>query len=93
MDHPKFITSNQKENPLGHKGLISIPSLSILHLIRLNDEYASPYFLLLVILKKNVFMMFPKETTVKPVLIGHSKIDKTKVLKTNGSLRKVKNIA
>ena len=27
--------------------------------------------------------------TVKPVLCGHSKIDKTKVLKTNGSLMKV----
>ena len=31
--------------------------------------------------------------TVKPVLSGHSKIDKTKVLKTNGSLMKVENIA
>ena len=31
--------------------------------------------------------------TVKPVLSGHSKIDKTKVLNTNGSLMKVKRIA
>ena len=31
--------------------------------------------------------------TVKPVLSGHSKIDKTKVLMTNGSLMKVKSIA
>ena len=31
--------------------------------------------------------------TVKPVLSGHSKIDKTKVLKTNGSLMKVESIA
>ena len=30
--------------------------------------------------------------TVKPVFSGHSKIDKTKVLKTNGSLIKVKSI-
>ena len=30
--------------------------------------------------------------TVKPVLSGHSKIDKTKVLKTNGSLMKVESI-
>ena len=30
--------------------------------------------------------------TVKPVLSGHSKIDKTKVLNTNGSLMKVKSI-
>ena len=32
-------------------------------------------------------------STVKPVLSGHSKKDKTKVLKTNGSLMKVENIA
>ena len=31
--------------------------------------------------------------TVKPVLSNHSKIDKTKVLMTNGSLMKVKSIA
>ena len=37
--------------------------------------------------------MFKIRHTVKPVLSGHSKIDKTKVLKTNGSLMKVKSIA
>ena len=31
--------------------------------------------------------------TVKPVLSGHSKTDKTKVLKTNGSLMRVESIA
>ena len=31
--------------------------------------------------------------TAKPVLRGHSKIDKTKILMTNGSLMKVKSIA
>ena len=31
--------------------------------------------------------------TVKPVLSGHSKIDKTKALKANGSLMKVERIA
>ena len=31
--------------------------------------------------------------TVKPVLSCHSKMDKTKVLKTNGSLMKVESIA
>ena len=31
--------------------------------------------------------------TVKPVLTGHSKIDKTKILMTNGSLIKVESIA
>ena len=31
--------------------------------------------------------------TVNPVLSGHSKIDKTNVLKTHGSLMKVENIA
>ena len=33
------------------------------------------------------------DSTVKPVLRGHSKIDKIKVLKTNGSLMKVESIA
>ena len=33
------------------------------------------------------------DSTVKPVLSGYSKIDKTKVLKTNGSLMKVESIA
>ena len=32
-------------------------------------------------------------STVKPVLSGHSKKDKTKVLKTNSSLMKVESIA
>ena len=31
--------------------------------------------------------------TVKPVLKGHSYLDKTKVFKTNGSLMKVESIA
>ena len=31
--------------------------------------------------------------TVKPLLSGHLKIDKTKILMTNGSLMKVKSIA
>ena len=31
--------------------------------------------------------------TVKPVLNGHSNIDKTKILMTNGSLMKVESIA
>ena len=30
---------------------------------------------------------------VKPVLISFSKIDKTNLLKTNGSLKKIENIA
>ena len=34
-----------------------------------------------------------KVTTVKPVYNGHSKIDKTKVLMTTGSLMKVESIA
>ena len=31
--------------------------------------------------------------TVKPALSGHSKLDKTKILKTNGSLMEVESIA
>ena len=34
-----------------------------------------------------------KIVTTKPVLSGHSKIDKTKILKTNGSLIKVESIS
>ena len=34
-----------------------------------------------------------KAFTVKPVLSGHSKIDKTKILMINGSLMKVESIA
>ena len=34
-----------------------------------------------------------KEGTIKPVKNGHSKIDKTKILMTNGSLMKVESIA
>ena len=37
--------------------------------------------------------MLDKIIIVKPVISGHSKIDKTKVLNTNGSLMKVKSIA
>ena len=33
------------------------------------------------------------QNTVKPVLIGHSKIDKMKALKTGGSLMQVESIA
>ena len=33
-----------------------------------------------------------RKPTVKPVLSGHSKIDKTKVLKTNDCLMKVESI-
>ena len=43
------------------------------------------------------FKVFIKQksgkTTVKLVLSSHSKIDKTKLLKTNGSLMKVESIA
>ena len=39
------------------------------------------------------YSYFNKFHTVKPVLSGYSKIDKTKVLKTNVSLMKVESIA
>ena len=44
-------------------------------------------------LEEICFLYWEVGTTVKPVLSGHSKIDKTKILKTNGSLMKVKSIA
>ena len=37
-------------------------------------------------------MMESSDITVKPVLSGRSKIDKTKVLKTKGSLMEVESI-
>ena len=40
-----------------------------------------------------VFSSFSFESTVNPIESGQSKKDKTKVLKTNGSLIKVKSIA
>ena len=42
--------------------------------------------------KEEIFLL-SNVVTVKPVLSGHSKIDKTKVLMTNGSLMKVVSIA
>ena len=39
------------------------------------------------------FLFFFLSYTVKPVLNGHLKIDKTKVLMKNGSLMKVERIA
>ena len=40
---------------------------------------------------KKIFAIL--DCTVKPVLSGHSNIDKTKILMTNGSLMKVESIA
>ena len=42
---------------------------------------------------EHICMQKPLRNTVKPVLSGHSKIDKTKILMTNGSLMKVESIA
>ena len=42
---------------------------------------------------KNCLDIIKFDYTVKPVLSGHSKIDKTKVFKTNGSLMKVESNA
>ena len=39
------------------------------------------------------FTIFFISNTVKPMLSGHSKIDKPKILMTNGSLMKVESIA
>ena len=47
--------------------------------------------LLLISSCKNITLQLT--STVKPVLSGHSKIDKTKILMTNISLMKVKSIA
>ena len=46
-----------------------------------------------LILRETFYICICLNNTVKPVLSGHSKIGKTKVLKTNGSLMKVESIA
>ena len=51
----------------------------------------SPKVLLYLIHLKELFNL--SQHTVKPVLSGHLKIDKTKILKKNGSLMKVESIA
>ena len=43
-------------------------------------------------LKSSQALMLHVQCTVKPVLSGHSQIDKTKILMTSGSLMKVKSI-
>ena len=45
------------------------------------------------ILQENLSLGYATRYTVKPVLSGQSKIDKTKVLKTDGSLLQVESIA
>ena len=45
------------------------------------------------LIAENVQYIFCAKVTVKPVLSGHSKVDKAKVLKANGSLMKVESIA
>ena len=47
-----------------------------------------PFFVTAVTLFESVYLV----CKVNPVLSGHSKIDKTKVLKTNGRLIKVESI-
>ena len=43
-------------------------------------------------LHKNKSLTKASECTIKPVLSRHSKIDKTKIFMTNGSLMKVQSI-
>ena len=50
--------------------------------LRVFTEKIVPKLLILII-----------QTTVKPVLSGHSKIDKTQVFKTDGSLMQVESTA
>ena len=49
----------------------------------INDAFMFPF----------IGLSLEKAYTIKPVLRGYSKIDKRKVLKTNGSLMKVESIA
>ena len=59
------------------------------------------YHIFDIIMENGAFALWGKcstfhnifKSTVKPVLSGHSKVDKTKILMTNGSLMKVESIA
>ena len=48
------------------------------------------YYSILILINRTIIR---KRATVKPVLSDHSTLDKTRVLKTNGSLMKVESIA
>ena len=48
---------------------------------------------LFALLRQNLSTGQKNNITVKPVLSGHSKIDETKILMTNGSLMKVESIS
>ena len=50
-------------------------------------------FILAVLKPNKLWPTWLIYNTVKPVLSGHSKIDKTKILMTNGGLMKVESIA
>ena len=52
-------------------------------------------FMEMPFIRSTLTVLTPKSayTTVKPVLSGHSKIDKTKILMRNGSLMKAESIA
>ena len=45
------------------------------------------------LIETSALKMLKMASTVKPALKGHSQLDKTKILMTNGSLMKVKSIA
>ena len=51
------------------------------------------YFHVIHLLRLHLRHKLVNRNTVKPVLRGHSKLDKTKILMTNGNLMKVKSIA
>ena len=73
-------------------------SFQCLHfLIQMNKSFETVHvhctYKIEIVLEIGVAGVYLHVSTVKPVLSGHSKIDKTKVLKTNGSLMKVESIA
>ena len=71
-----------KELRLAPIMLIHITSLVVFSIMGIHTDWIGSHSLLVTIL-----------STVKPVLSSHSKIDKTKILMTNGSVMKVESIA
>ena len=75
-------------------GLSKKKSAQLAYLARINDNFLMCVCALgHLSLSWSSILYVPKTHTVKPVLSGHPKIDKTKILMRNGSLMKVQSVA
>ena len=94
---------NTKHMQVHYYEVTSTVELRVLHFVHigpLDDMYlqktknlTNPVFLLFSRRVANILREITMQSTVKPVLSRHSKIDKTKVLKTNVSIMNVVSIS